>query len=414
MRRSEFKIGLVVFTLICILFLGLNAWAQEEITLKGRVMGPGGQAISGAILSDGQQVAVSSAKGGFALKTRPGRILAVTAPSGYAVKGDWWWPVTKFKESGQTIELIKVQYGQELRIAALSDPHLCSSKAPPAWEVKPGYLEIPMRAWAKLARQLKEFRPHLSLVAGDICMDAEHKKEAHTRAQMLLACQAVGMLPQPVRCFPGNHDVRYGFEKPWGVDLSYWRHYLGPARQVYLVENVCLIMLDNMHLALNYKDKPKNAGACSEETIKWLANLVEVLPRDLHVLVLSHFPLFSPLSGANPLRKGSLVKINKAPGFALRNVDQKAKQVVELLGDRPILGLINGHEHAYQTSTLFTAQGALRAIGLPSVCGFWWAGDMPFGSRKFPPGYLKIRLNLKGAKPVLKTEFTPVIYAYDK
>ena len=411
MSRSRYLINFVGLIIFSVVFLNLNAWALDELRLQGKISGPGGEAVAGALISDGHQVKISLAKGEFEIKTRPGRILAITAPSGYAVKGDWWWPVEKFKKSGQTVNLVKVHYGKEIRIAALSDPHLCSKEAPPDWEVKPGYLETPMRTWAKVARQLKDFRPHLSLVAGDICMDAEHKKTAHTKAQMLLACQAVGMLPQPVRCLPGNHDVRYGFEEPWGVNLSSWRNYLGPSRQVYIVENICLIMLDNMHLGRNYKDKPKNTGACSEDTVNWLGNLVQVLPKDLHVLVLSHFPLFSPLSGVNPLRKGSLVKTSKAPGFALRNVDQKAKQVIELLGERPILGLINGHEHAYQTSTLFTAQGALRAIGLPSVCGFWWAGDMPFGSRKFPPGYLKIKLNLAGEKPVLDTEFVPVIYA---
>ncbi len=401
--------GLAGLALLLILCLGaLPLWAGP-LNLAGRVLGPDGAVVAGAILSDGVDLTATDAQGNFRLASEEGRVLTLTAPAGWVVQGRWWWPTDQAE--ALRAQLRPVPTGGPARVALLSDPHLMSAQAPTQdFPAPPGGLDLPMKVWERVAGQLRQTAPDLCIVTGDLCMDGEKGGPEHLEAQLALAGRALAMLPQPARALPGNHDARYvGEGAVQSVDLGPWRSQLGPARQVYLLGGAAWLLLDNLGAGQDGQGKHHRAlGQTSPQTLAWLERALKLLPAETPLVLLSHYPLISPLSGANPLRDHDLVKTGDKDGLALRNVDQAAGRLVAMLKDRRVLALVNGHEHAHQQSILHLRGGDRLFLGLPAVCGRWWLGDRGWGELSFPPGYLVLTLSPGADGPEFSCRFVEV------
>ena len=372
----------------CLLLVPAWAWAEASLGLdvSGRILGPRGGPVVGALLSDGVDAVLSGKDGRFSLASAPGRVLALAAPAGYRAPQTWWWPVDQAARRPLIIRLKSAPPPQgPLRLALLSDPHLFDPTAPPARFTPPAdKLDVPLATWKRAAARLRSLAPDLTLVTGDLCADGDKGPPEHLQAQLALAARALDMLPRPYRALPGNHDVRYHKGR---VILAPWRRRLGPARQVFFLPGAAVIMLDNLAISTS-QGKPRNCGALPEEALAWLKNVLELIPPQTPLILASHFPLASPLAGANPLLYQPLVQSLTGPGPALRNTDQQAQKILGLIRDRPILALLNGHEHAFQESYLHARRQTLHLVGIPAFCGGWWRGDRTWGALKFPPGYL--------------------------
>ncbi len=403
---------------LCLLALALlvlpqtPAWALE---LRGRVLGPNGQGLAGAIISDQAELAISDAQGGWRLETQPGRLVSLSAPVGYRVKGSWWLPVEQAE--GKVFTLEPAPTGPALTLALISDPHLLAEGDQDAGCQARGFdPKRPMAVWEKMARQAAALRPDLTIVAGDLALDADHAGLPCAQAQMASAAQALLSLPAPVRALPGNHDVLYpepdGSQGPAPVDFSLWRQHFGPQRQVYLLEGLAFILLDNPGRGRARDGKPRSLGWLSPEARDWLAKALRLLPKDMPLVVVSHYPLASTLAGANPLYKGALVEeVAGEPAspsaLALRDTDQAAAQTLALLRERRVLALISGHEHAYHEALLHLGQGPLRLLALPALSGRWWQGNRPWGPLEFPPGWISLTIDHAPARPALRCVFHP-------
>ncbi|RJX28708.1 MAG: hypothetical protein C4525_15800 [Desulfarculus sp.] len=378
--------------LICSLVLCLLLAAPAAaLTVAGRALGPEGQPLAGVLVSDGVGVVASDHEGRYRLQSAPGRVVAITAPAGLRVKGPWWLPAAA-AAAQQVFRLAPARpLEARLRLVIISDPHLFDASSPQQGryrgQVDPG---LPLRAWQAALPGIKEFNPHLSLMAGDLCMDADRGPLAHARAQFRVAARAWDQMPGPKRAVPGNHDLRYDGGR---VDRALWHEFLGPARHVYILGPLAVLLLDNPGLGQRPDGRPRSTGQLPAEALAWLDRALALLPPQTPLVVVSHYPLASPLAGINPLYRGAVVKAPGPAGLALRDVDQSAALVMGLLLRRPLVGLISGHQHALYQARLRSLPQAVHLLGAPALCGRWWQGDMAYGPLRFPPGYLQAWLS---------------------
>lgn len=342
MRRPPRLLAAVLLAALAAFWAGPAGAAG--LTVRGRVLGPEGAPVAGALISDGFDVLATGPDGGFSLATRPGRVVALCAPPGMRPAGRWHWPAGELAGRRRVMRLLSHRPGPEAALALLSDPHLFGPDAltarrppaPPRW---------PMEFWARLAVSLRRTSPALTVVAGDICYDADRGPRARTRAQMNLAAEAAALLPRPARLLPGNHDVDPG----GGLDT--WREKMGPARQVFMLPNLAVIMLD---------------WDLSPGVEAWARRALAALPRGIPVLLVSHLPIL-----------GSPGRPEPGPGGAL---------VARAMASHRLLGVVHGHWHAGYETHLELAGRGLLVWGLPAVCGGWWRGARPWGELSFEPG----------------------------
>lgn len=376
--------------------------------VTGLVLGPDGQPLAGALVSDGHQVVVSAPDGRFRLETEPDRVVSFCAPPGYAPPPRWWWPARE--AAGLELKLAPAPLKPRYQVALLSDPHLMDAQAPTLkYPAPPGGWDLPLKTWRRIASDLAADKPDLSLVTGDLCMDGDQGGPEHTQGQMALAAQAVALLPAPVRALPGNHDVRYQDDAaPPAVDLSIWRQHLGPARQVLFLGGAAWLLWDNLGRGLDSKGKPRSLGQTPEEALAWLESALAQIPPETPLVLAAHYPPASTLVGSNPLPNHQLVKAGAKSGLGLRDVDQSLPRIVSLLKGRKLLAWIHGHEHAQHESIFHLRQGPWHILGLPAVCGRWWVGDRDFGDVAFPPGYVLVTLSPTPPGPSLESHLVEV------
>jgi 3',5'-cyclic AMP phosphodiesterase CpdA len=270
----------------------------------------------------------------------------------------------------------------------------------------PGFLERPMRVWKNVAARLAKLSPDLTLVTGDLCFAGEKGDPGRLEGQTTLAARAMAMLPAPARALPGNHDARYD---QGAADYAVWRAHMGPTRQLFRLPGLAVLLLDNNALGRAPDGRPRNCGRLPAEALNWMEAVLALLPPETHLIAAGHFPLVSPLAGSNPLLYNPLVRSLTGRGrLALRSTDQSAGLIAGLIRRRPVLAVINGHEHAYQNSTLHARGRDFFFLGLPALCGAWWTGDRSFGPLNFAPGYLLTRIKNLPDRPRLDSKFVEV------
>jgi hypothetical protein len=328
-------------------------------------------------------------------------VVWAAAPAGWRLAGRWWWPAREAARlsagGGLRPALEPAPASSAPLIALAADPHLWDRRtASPEHPPPPELAGAPLAGWAALAQSLRAAGPELTVVAGDLCSDADHAEPERAEALLRLAARAMERLPAPARALPGNHDARY---QGGGADLSLWRQHLGPARQVFLLAGAAVVLLDTPAAGQDYRGRPLACGRISPAAREWLAAVLELIPAEARLVVVSHHPLLSPLAGANPIRRRGLVRSREGKGLALRDAAQGAARVLELVAGRRVAAMAWGHEHTGWRAELWSRGRAWRLFGLPAVSGGWWRGDRRLGPWRFAPGYLLLRLRPGGQAP---------------
>ncbi len=336
--------------LVVLLVLWAGAAAAAGFTARGQVMGPDGMPAAGALISDGFAVVATGADGRFSLVTSPGRVIALCAPPGMRPAGSWHWPAADLAGGQRVMRLLTYQPGPQAPLALLADPHLFGPDAPTARR-PPAPPDWPLAFWSHLATALARGAPALTVVAGDLSYDADRGPRARARAQLDLAAEAAALLPRPARVLPGNHDL-----DPGG-GLETWREKLGPARQVFLLPQMAVIMLD---------------WGLEPGAEAWARRALAALPPGLPVLLVSHLPILGCQSRPDP-----------GPGAAL---------VAEVMRSHRLLAVVHGHWHSGYETRLELAGHGLLLWGLPAVCGGWWRGPREWGGLEFAPGMALARM----------------------
>lgn len=405
--RKTTRIATLVFAL-CL--LATAAWAGQTLSVSGRAVDQLGNPVEGLMVSDEFVVTLSGADGKFTLETEEGRVVWFAGPSGKAVQGRWWMPAQEAAAKPQELVLKETIESLPVRIALISDPHLFDyATVPSYYDLDQKAAEKPLKAWKKAAKAIATSHAHLTIVLGDLCYDVDKGSPERAERQMKVGAEAASSLPKPWRAIPGNHDVRYGDD---GVDYSFWRKHMGPMRHVYMIGGVAFIMLDNVALGRKPSGKPKNCGGMSRDSLEWLEEVMKQLPACMPVVLCTHFPLASAVTGANPLHGSSLVQAEGKPGLGLRDVDKNAGKAIEILMERKTCVLVSGHEHAFHYGWLAPNSGKIQLLGVPALCGMWWSGNRQWGPLQFNQGWLVAEVVPDGCgieiKPYLQATDPPV------
>ena len=381
--------------LLWCLLLAASPALAGGLVARGQVLGPAGRPVAGALVSDGRVVMATDQKGRFSLTTSPGRVVALCAPPGLRPAGNWWWPADQAARTPPRMRLEAMPPDSSGQVALLADPHLYSPECPPRGRrAGPQPLDLPMRVWKRLAGELRQRPPALTLVAGDLTADSDHHSPFDAACQLKLARRALELLPAPARALPGNHDVRPSGN---GQDLSWWRRHLGPARQVFLTRWAAYVLLDSQS-APPPRAGGRHALICgrlSGETLDWLKVLLPLLPADLPLVLVSHHPLLLPDPGSHPLGPVLLAWLGK--GKAWPDCTDQAQPLLELVAGRQVV-LVSGHLHLG-----YEAMGRGSPLwGLPAICGGWWQGPRRLGPLSFPAGYVLLNWSKAGPRLTVK------------
>ncbi len=207
---------------------------------------------------------------------------------------------------------------------------------------------------------------------------------------------AAGGVPQYF--VPGNHDL--DFDAPLDQhSFDTFRREWGPEYYSFDIGAVHFVVLDNVRYPCNGVDPhafcapgsaPTYNGIVHARQLAWLARDLAVVPEDRLIVLMAHISFQSFVNA----------------GRAKHQTDN-LHRLVEILGDRPVLGL-SGHTHTtenLQTGEAFAGWAA--HTGVPeapfpqivagAVSGAWWSGNLndagvpeSYQALGAPPGYFEI------------------------
>ena len=181
------------------------------------------------------------------------------------------------------------------------------------------------------------------------------------------------MLPAPSWTMVGNHDrdidsVRTRQTASFGRDF-------GATTYAFTEGNVTFIVLNNV-----YGDGARSyRGKLDERQLRFVANLMKILPRDRRIVLTTHIPLAH-----------------------MSNRDE----LLELLRDRGDVLALTGHMHAVSRNFLHGDNVTIHELVGGATCGFWWVGEKDW------EGIPSALMQCGTPKGYFRMNFTPESYNF--
>jgi hypothetical protein len=214
--------------------------------------------------------------------------------------------------------------------------------------------------------------------------------------------EVAGVLEAPQYLTHGNHD--FDFDAPDDADSAdSWRRLYGPAYYAFEFGEVLFVVLDNVvypcgpedavgpgRAACGNPERPTYNGRVTETQLRWLENLLALVPRERLVVLTTHIPLVSFYDA-----------------HSARHQTDDAARLHALLAGRPALSLA-GHTHTTENlapGEHFAGWREAAGVGpLPfrhliagAASGAWYHGDydrdgVPMALQRMgaPRGFLRL------------------------
>jgi len=375
--------------------------ARGTVFLDGNrnsVLDEGETGIEGVTVSNGRETAVTDADGRYELPAYGDMNLFVTKPAGYAVPVDEDM-VPQFnyvhKQAGSpplrfggieptgplpeavNFPLIEDAVGEEFACMAFGDVQ-------PYSEREIGYARETVGRML-LNRDTSDVE--CLIFQGDVMGD---DLSLYPRFKQIIA---QGRIPQYY--VAGNHDVDFDAEDDVHSFDTFRREW-GPEYYSFDIGNVHFVVLDNVrypcngvddHPFCNPAEAPTYNGVIHSRQMAWLANDLATVPEDKLIVFNAHIPFQTFTDAAEQ-----------------KHQTDNFSELVEILGDRPALGL-SGHTHTteqilpgefFEGFEEHTGVGPapFHQIVTGGVSGSWWAGDfnedgIPHGTQRLgsPRGF---------------------------
>ena len=186
---------------------------------------------------------------------------------------------------------------------------------------------------------------------------------------------AVGDTPQYY--VAGNHDLDFDAETD-AHSFDTFRATWGPEYYSYDIGSVHFVVLDNVRYPCNGVDdhafcdpsaNPTYNGVVTDRQLAWLANDLANVPEDHLIVMSAHIPFQTYTDNT-----------------AAKHQTDNLAALVEILGDRPVLGL-SGHTHT--TENILTGEyfdgweentgvgpAPFHQIVTGALSGSWWSGSL--------------------------------------
>ncbi len=320
------------------------------------VLDAGERPLAGVPVSEGREIVLTDAHGRYRLENAVlPALVRLTVPTGYWPRGDRWFRRVRAAEEQADFPLDRRaqptpwRFVQELRIHYIA----------PARPL--------VRRFVQEVANLQP-APDLVIATGDLVHDVGPVTDGEVARRVFLRYLAVmSGLPAPLLNLPGNHDLPgYSGTVPPSDPLFGVRGYeaaVGPAWYSLDYAGVHLVFL------LTTRRDPASGrplAGLPAECRAWLAEDLQMTPRDRPLLVFAHQP----------------------PRFWQGTV-------AALLHGRQLLGIFCGHHHRARVYR----QGDWMVYEAGALSGGWWLGPGPQDS---PRGY---RLVTVGAQGVISAEY---------
>ncbi|MFW5866377.1 MAG: metallophosphoesterase [Armatimonadota bacterium] len=327
-------VALAALILPTTLALALSGSVFVDANSNG-IADPGEEAVRGARVSDGAQIALTGADGEYELPDRDEPVVVfITQPTGYTAAA-WWQMVQPGHTQSVDFALRPEEQPDGFHFVHVTDIH-----------VKPDVVEHVRH----FVRRVNAMTPAPAFVAntGDLVWDlleAEDEQEV-TDAFDLHVSAHEDLRPRHY-VIPGNHDhVGYAGElspdSPLYADGA-WKRYFGPPWYSFERAGYLFIALDAT-LGVTEGDDPPRWGytdTLRPECLAWLRTELEQVPTDQPIVVLIHEPVHG-LTNREDLR--------------------------EAMAGHHVIGVLSGH---YHTTARYEDLGATEYVG-GALCGGWW------------------------------------------
>jgi len=329
----------------------------------------GEQGISGVLVSNQQDVAVTDDQGSFRLPVRDPMVVFVTKPAGYQtpVNEDmlpqFYYihdrdgsPGLKFpgvEPTGELPEqlnfpLYQTEKSDTFSAVILSDP-------------QPQTLQEVRYVRDDVASELVGTDAAFGITLGDIMFDDLSLFDEYNAY--------IGKIGIPFYNVPGNHDMNYDSRGDEHALETYTRTY-GPPFYAFEYGKVHFIVLDNVEWSgATDESDGSYRGALGERQLTWLSNHLQHVPDDRLIVLNMHIPL--------------VTRHSNAPNLQVAN----RGELFPLLDERSHLLSLAGHLHLLEHYQFGEEEGWHGAapfphITLAAVSGSWWHG--PKDARGIP------------------------------
>lgn len=243
-----------------------------------------GEKLSGVIVTDGVNFTQTKKNGKFSFDIKDdATFVYIVTPAGYVA--DFSTGVPAFFQTAEgkkkfDFELIKTKTSDDYSLVAIGDPQ---SRNEQQFKKFAGYA---IDNLAETTKKLAEETTAVGIVLGDICWDVlpiqvQYKKEI----------QRTGI---PFYAVPGNHDHdRDAVGDDAGI--AAYRNNIGPENFAFFLGKDLVIGLDN----IIYKAKRKYDEGYTPELIKWVKDLLELVPAETELFICQHSPVhfWTPRNG---------------------------------------------------------------------------------------------------------------------
>ena len=337
--------------------------------------------IEGVLVSNGREVAVTGADGTYELPVYDDMNLFISKPAGYAAPVDEMM-VPQFNYIHKVAGSPDLRFGgieptgpmpTAVNFPLIEDNSdraefecLVFGDAQPYFNMQVSYVR---ETAGRMLAARDNSNTECLIFAGDVMGD---DLSLYPRFKEIIA---VGDTPQYY--VGGNHDLDFDAEDDQHSFDTFRREW-GPEYYSFDVGNVHFVTLDNVRYPCNGVDdhpfcdpsaRSTYNGVIHDRQLAWLANDLANVPQDKLIVISAHIP-FQTFTD------------NTAAKHQTDNFDA----LVDILGDRPVLGL-SGHTHT--TENILTGEyyngwekntgvgpAPFHQIVTGALSGSWWSGSL--------------------------------------
>lgn len=358
--RREVLAGLSALTAASVGSIPATSKART-CKVHGRVLAadqqPGqARGLGGVMVSNGRDVTLTNASGGWELHAGPDDTIFVIKPRGWTYQERKGIPQVSMRRPGEGTSPLDFYFRPQQEHDTFEVALLADSQAANATEL--GYVDFEMaRCFSR--HDFAFAINHGDVMGDDLSLMVPYKKILERTGLLWHHC-------------PGNHDMDLASTSNDGA-FDTWKRQIGPAYYAFQYANATFILLNNVEY-LGAGAAPVDGrlyrGRIGDEQLAFVRNVLTHVSKDSLVVVCVHIPL---VSFENP----------NAPGDNTCD----CRELMALLSDFPHTVSFAGHSHTTEHHYL----GADHGVGgdtlhhhhvLTAFCGSWWSG--PLNSDNIP------------------------------
>lgn len=270
------KKQLLLYILLLSVTMGVSAAPPLKKAVKGCVTAEG-KPLQGVVVSDGENFAVTDAKGVFSLeKGEEAPFIFIVTPSGYIARQREGFPQFYLPVDGRKsydFDLLPfAAEGYELLAVGDPQPQTEEHMSRLSCEVMPELEKI-----VGECRQRNSL-PEVGIILGDIVWDRMHLMPG--------VKQEFSRLGIPIYPVIGNHDHDLECDNDFDATHAY-RDNFGPTYYAFNLGDTCFIVLDD----IVYYGKKEYDERIDDRQLEWLEKLVQYIPKGSRVCVAMHAPV---------------------------------------------------------------------------------------------------------------------------